>query len=176
MHHCSPCSDEHQFQVFSKAAIILLKFQAELWTTRLDKKKTPRATLNWPHPETPATPPLPTSPQRWWWWCDGKTQEITETHFTTPLICFDVSTSKKPDTYTYGLQINAVIHGLKSTHTLFCLTFDFWTHIIHRKITGQWGYRKLHLNIIPALHILLSHLLHHKHGILTGERFRLSHQ
>lgn len=94
-------------------------------------------------------------------------KEITETHFKSLLISFKVSTSKKVEMTHLVFQIKLwfTLLNLLSC-TLFCLTFDFWTHIIHRKITG-WG-RLVHYPCSARTNLCLKKL-----QIKSPERWRL---
>lgn len=150
--HLSPADDKHKF--FKSSNNFPHEFGARLYSSSSWEEEKSSCNPDRPHSGNPATPPLPMSLKcgRWWW---QQKQEIRETLSMTPLICFDVSTSKKlrkkSGRYVWFAD-KAMTHGLKSALSYFVL-FDIWLlNTYHPQEKLQSAGPKLHLNIIPASH------------------------
>lgn len=142
---------------FSKAATILLIWLEPGWQqlilTRSNSLCNPQLTS----PRDSSYSPTPHVSKVWAMMMWRQKQKITETHFMTLLICFHVSTSKKlrmKSGRCMWFADKAMTHGLKSALS-YCVLLDIWLlNTYHPQENYRApGCRKLHLNIIPALHV-----------------------
>lgn len=126
----SPTSDKHK-----EEKMLLVRLEPGLTAARPDKKKAPQLTSA---RDSSYSPTFHVS-KAWAMMMWRKKQEITETPWKIWLIC--TLTSKKLWMDTWSLQKKKRKQWLMLLNlfscTLLCLTFDFWIHILHRKITGH---------------------------------------